>query len=87
MKTPISIIVIFLILGPAKSSASNNPVFHSGNDTSQCIRTVQWGSIQICLSVIQGMTECFSHPAIIAKNAKTETKEEESFAFYINNET
>ena len=87
MKIPFRIIVLFLILSFAKSSHSNNPVFYSINDTSKCIKTVQWADIEICLPRFDGMTECSSHPTIYAKDSRLGYKENSTFAIYLNNDT
>lgn len=40
--------------------------------TSDCVKTVQWGNIDVCLPEVSGMAECFDNPKVKAKVDESE---------------
>lgn len=74
MKNLILILFIFFLFS-----------FKNGVDNTNCIRTVSFGDINICLPIIDGLKECYLYPRV--KYIVDENDGSQILGYYINNST
>ena len=69
---------------PGQQSNTNEEKFGS---KTECDKSVPFGDIDICLPIIDGMTECYSIPIVREKVDEVKHEGGEILAYYLNNDT
>lgn len=87
MKKIIGLLIIIIFFGCSEPSQQNRSNVQPTNTSVVCEKSVRFGNVDICLPIIDGMTECYSIPIVKATADKFEYKANSILAFYLNNDT
>ncbi len=80
-------LILILIVGCSQTEQQNNSESQTVNSKINCEKSASFGDISFCLPTIDGMTECYSKPAVNAIANKENIGENTFLAYYLNNAT
>jgi hypothetical protein len=84
MKKTITTLILVAAMGCSQSGQKNNSTLEKIDTTIECNNSVQFGDIDICLPIIDGMTECYSTPNVKEWTNKNKYGDNLILAFYLN---
>jgi len=87
MKKIFGFLAIISMLGCSQSVQNDHSKDKVVEAKKECNKSVQFGDINICLPLIDGMTECYSTPIVKERADKFNYEGNSILAFYLNNET
>jgi hypothetical protein len=85
MKKYFGFLILIATLGCSPTGNKNNS--EALGLKTDCDKSVSFGDIDICLPIIDGMTECYSTPIVKARAEKFNYEGNSILAYYINNAT
>ncbi len=74
-------------MGCSQSGQQNNSTEETINAKMECDKSVPFGDIDICLPIIDGMTECYSTPIVKSRADEFNYEGNLILAYYLNNAT
>lgn len=84
MKKSIGLLILTTIIGCYQSGSQDNSSVQMIDAKMECDNTVPFGDINICLPIVDGMTECYSTPIVKARADENNFEGNSILAYYIS---
>lgn len=87
MKMSIAFLFLLSIVSCSQISERDNSEVVESHNIIECYKSVAFGDVDVCLPVIDGMTECYSHPNVKMAADGLNYPGNSILGYYLNNST
>jgi hypothetical protein len=87
MKKYFGLLILMATMSCSQTGQQNNSTAKTIEHKIRCEKSVSFGDIDICLPIIDGMTECYSTPIVKSRADEFNYEGNSILAYYLNNTT